>query len=226
VCVLGAMLTAPGRLGVTLPSWLVLTSRIVTVYGGPKAPPPGACDCAASGMIANGQQRLGNACWMSPGVGGGVGMARQKAATTCWTAGSRRWVSASCKCPRGSHASPIGQRQMGNTMTPSFMCDLSPYSVHGDTARQRLLPVSASADGSVLSEISRLPVRQCRGCQPQAAEDARKMRIPPAWTRQPTLSIQAETEHDASVLGPPAGSSAPFKEPTRVLHRELVDVVV
>ena len=29
-----------------------------------------------------------------------------------------------------------------------------------------------------------------------------------------------------SAPGPSAGSSAPFKEPTRVLHRELVDVVV
>ena len=34
------------------------------------------------------------------------------------------------------------------------MCDLSPYGAHREAARQRLLPMSASADGSVLSEIS------------------------------------------------------------------------
>ena len=83
------------------------------------------------------------------------------------------------RCPRGSSASLICNEAYGEQHDPPsrFVCDLSTCAAHGDTARQRLLPVSAGADGSLLSEISAptraavpwLPATRHRGRQGRSA---------------------------------------------------------
>jgi hypothetical protein len=61
--------------------------------------------------------------------------------------------------PSGGHAASGngGHRGLRSVYTyfPSrFVCGLSTYGAHGDSARQRLLPLSAGADGCIISEIS------------------------------------------------------------------------